>query len=220
MYSGGFGYFQLTLPAFQQKSSYFAMQNDDWLLVGLDTAYVDHDIDNAQVAWLRLVIDGARRTKRKKVVLFSHQQPFSRLDNQGPKLQTALRRMLDDREFTAWYWGHEHQCVIYDAHPRWGLHGRCLGNGGIPTIRKSEVKNAPVDPKHPGASGCSWHRFEPTSDAPGCIVLDGPNMDMKKSSDQQKFLAHGFMTIELKGDTLEEKVYLSDGTELYSNVIQ
>ena len=46
MYSGGFGYFKLILPAFEQDSSYFALQNEHWLLVGLDTAYVDHDMDN------------------------------------------------------------------------------------------------------------------------------------------------------------------------------
>ncbi len=52
MYSGGFGYFKLVLPKFGQDGSYFAVQNDDWLLVGLDTAYIDHDMDNAQVGWL------------------------------------------------------------------------------------------------------------------------------------------------------------------------
>ena len=89
MYSGGFGYFEQILPQFEQDSSYFALQNEHWLLVGLDTAYVDHDIDTTQVAWLNLVIEQAE--PGRKVVLFSHQQPFSRLSGQGPKLQNALR---------------------------------------------------------------------------------------------------------------------------------
>ena len=143
MYSGGFGYFKLILPAFKQESSYFALQNEHWLLVGLDTAYVDHDIDNQQVAWLNLILNQAGA---RKLVLFSHQQPFSRLDAQGPKLQKALKRLLDDRRITAWYWGHEHECVIYDPHPAWGLLGRCLGNGGIPSARKKDVRSAPADP--------------------------------------------------------------------------
>lgn len=54
MYSGGFGYFKQILPAFGQEGSYFALQNEHWVLVGLDTAYVDHDIDTTQVAWLNL----------------------------------------------------------------------------------------------------------------------------------------------------------------------
>lgn len=215
MYSGGFGYFKLILPAFKQESSYFALQNEKWLLVGLDAAYVDHDIDNTQVAWLNLIVNQAGS---RKLVLFSHQQPFSRLDNQGPKLQAALKRLLEDRRITAWYWGHEHECVIYDAHPKWGLLGRCLGNGGIPSARKDDVKNAPPDAK-PGAGGCTWRRLTATADSPSCIALDGKNADMKDDSDKEKFVPHGFMTLEFTGDKLVERVFLSDGTELLSNTI-
>ena len=68
MYSGGFGYFKLILPAFKQESSYFALQNEHWLLVGLDTAYVDHDIDNQQVAWLNLILNQAGPPKAGAVL--------------------------------------------------------------------------------------------------------------------------------------------------------
>ena len=73
-------------------------ENTHWLLVVLDTAYVDHDMDNEQVAWLNLVLKQSREANggsAKKLVLFSHQQLFSRLDNQGPKLQNALRHLLN-----------------------------------------------------------------------------------------------------------------------------
>ena len=220
MYSGGFGYFQLMLPALNQPCSYFALQNEEWVLVGLDTAYVEHDIDTTQVAWLNLILKNAAvASKKRKVVLFSHQQPFSRLDTQGPKLQNALAHLLQERLITAWYWGHEHQCVLYDEHPTWGLYGRCLGHGGIPEVRKPEVKNSPLDAKYAGGAGCTWRRLAPTNDAPGCIVLDGPNMDMKKPSDQQKFVPHGFMTLEFSGDRLIERVFHSNQTEIFSNTI-
>ena len=97
MYSGGFGYFKLALPAIGQKSSYLAFENKNWLFVVLDTAYVDHDMDNEQVAWLNLVLKQSREANggvAKKLVLFSHQQPYSRLDSQGPRLQNALRHLL------------------------------------------------------------------------------------------------------------------------------
>jgi hypothetical protein len=101
---------------------------------------------------------------QKKLVLFSHQQPYSRLDSQGPKLQAALKHLLDTRAITAWYWGHEHQCVIYDPHPTFGMIGRCLGNGGIPEPRlhflEGAVESALVQtygparwPGLPGSSG-------------------------------------------------------------------
>jgi len=217
MYSGGFGYFKHALPALGQTSSYFAFQNRNWLLVGLDTAYVDHDMDNEQVAWLNLVIDKANRATAgppKKLVLFSHQQPYSRLDNQGPKLQQALRHLLEARSITAWYWGHEHQCVLYDAHPRFGLLGRCLGNGGIPEPRKREVLEAPAEQT---IGAVSWKRLAATPDSPSCVALDGPNMDIK--GEEQKFVPHGFMTLEFNGRSMTERVFLSDGTELFKNTL-
>ena len=219
MYSGGFGYFQLILPAFKQAGSYFALQNEHWVLVGLDTAYIDHDMDTTQVAWLNVILKQAEVKKKRKVVLFSHQQPFSRLDAQGPKLQQALSHLLEDQVITAWYWGHEHQCILYDRHPTWGFFGRCLGHGGIPEARKDEVKQAPADAAHPGGAGCTWRRLEATAASPGCLALDGANSDMKKAFDRQKFAPHGFMTLEFKGESLTERVLTSDGVEIFSNTI-
>ena len=208
MYSGGYGYFELALPALGQKSSYFALENDAWLLVGLDTAYVDHDMDNQQVAWLNAVI---RQAHGKKVVLFSHQQLFSRLDDQGPKLHKALRHLLEARAVTAWYWGHEHQCVIYDAHSQYGLLGRCLGNGGIPEARKQAVKDAPA---HKTVGGVTWKRLDATADSPACLALDGPNPDIPDRP--ERFVPHGFMTLEFDGPSLTERVFLSNGQEILS----
>ena len=218
MYSGGEGYFTVALPALGQASSYFAFQNAHWLLVGLDTAYVDHDMDSAQVAWLNVVIAKAREANRgvpKKLVLFSHQQPFSRLADQGPKLQQALRHLLEAKAITAWYWGHEHQCVIYDPHPSFGLLGRCLGNGGIPEVRKKEVRAAPVER---AVGTVTWRRLSATKDSPSCLVLDGPNPAI--IGEEEKFVPHGYMTLSFSGPTVTERVYLADGTEVLQQTIQ
>lgn len=218
MYSGGFGYYKLALPAIGQKSSYLAFENSHWLLVVLDTAYVDHDMDNEQVAWLNLVTKQVRDANGgtpKRLVLFSHQQPFSRLDNQGPKLQKALRHLLESKMITAWYWGHEHQCVIYDPHPQYGLRGRCLGNGGIPEARKAEVRQAPTEK---AIGQFMWKRMAQSDDSPSCLVLDGPNPDVK--GQQERFVPHGYMTLELNGPALIERVLLADGTEVLQQQIQ
>ncbi len=74
MYSGGDAYFDRTLPAFDQKGSYFAYQNAHWTLVGLDVAYVDHAIDDEQVGWLLEVV---RNAGDRKIILFSHHQLYS-----------------------------------------------------------------------------------------------------------------------------------------------
>src|SRR5207247_823473 len=67
MYSGGYAYFDMTLPRFTQPSSYFAFCNDHWLLIGLDTGYVDHDLDDEQAAWVNYV---AGQSPTSRVVLF------------------------------------------------------------------------------------------------------------------------------------------------------
>jgi hypothetical protein len=211
MYSGGYGYFDLEFKAFDQESSYFAFQNSHWLLVCLDTAYVDHDIDNKQTGWLNAIIGQAGT---RKIVLFSHQQLFSRLDNQGPKLKRALAALLDSRLITAWYWGHEHQCVLYDPHPDYGLIARCLGNGGIPEPRNASVLSSPVERL---VGNLSWRRLSKTNDSPSCLVLDGPNKFIE--GEQDKFLPHGFMTLDFEGPLLTERAFLADGTELFENEI-
>ena len=59
MYSGGKGYFQAVAGFFQQPASCFALQNADWILVCLDTAYEDFDLDAKQVAWLKSIVNAA-----------------------------------------------------------------------------------------------------------------------------------------------------------------
>jgi hypothetical protein len=169
-------------------------------------------MDNEQVAWLKVVISQAQG---RKVVLFSHQQLFSRLDNQGPKLENALRPLLEAKAFTAWYWGHEHQCVLYDKHKAYGLVARCLGNGGIPEVRVPEVTAAPAEKSFDGE--VSWRRMRATTDSPACLVLDGPNEYIE--NEEEKFVPHGFMTLEFNGATLTERVFLANGREIFVNAL-
>jgi hypothetical protein len=209
MYSGGYGYFDRALKALQQPSSYFAFQNKHWLLIGLDTAYVDHDMDATQVGWLNTVISASGR---RNVVLFSHQQLFSRLSDQGPKLKKGLAALLNARIITAWYWGHEHECILYDRHSDYGLTARCLGNGGIPEPRLSDVKNAITEK---AVSELTWKRMSATSDSPSCLVLDGRNRFVE--SEEEKFGPHGFMSLDFNGALLTERVFHADGTPLFEN---
>ncbi len=207
MYSGGYAYFDTLLPEFCQPSSYFAFQNDHWIFVGLDTAHTEHDLDNEQVSWLMAVL---RKAGSRKIVLFSHHQPYSRLDKQGPKLQEALKDLLQMRAITAWYWGHEHNCVVYDRHPTFGLLGRCIGNGGVPSPRYSEVRNAL---QYLESAGVRWMRIEPNDNAPGCLVLDGPNPYVV--GEEERFGPHGYLTLEFDGERLTECIHLPDGIEIF-----
>jgi predicted phosphodiesterase len=211
MYSGGYAYFDDILPKFKQPSSYFAMQNAHWLLVGLDTAHTDHALDAQQAAWVKSVVQNAGP---RKVILFSHHQLFSRLASQGPALQTALANLLQQKKITAWYWGHEHECIIYDKHANFGFLGRCVGHGGIPEPRKSEVLEAPTDRS---LKGIAWKRLAKNSDAPSCLVLDGPNPLIE--GEERKFGPHGYVTLEFNGPSLVERVHLPDGTEIFNGSV-
>jgi hypothetical protein len=207
MYSGGHAYFEHTLPAFGQEASYFAMANARWLLIGLDSAYVDHALDAEQAGWVNRVV--AEHGGDRRVLLFSHHQLFSRLEHQGPKLEEALGGLLRSGRVAAWYWGHEHDCALYDAHPGYGLRARLLGNGGIPAFRKQAVRNAPS--VH-DAAGVSWRRLEATPASPAAEYLDGPNPYIKGK--EEKFVPHGYVTLELGAERLLERLHLPDGTEI------
>jgi hypothetical protein len=113
-----------------------------------------------------------------------------------------------------WYWGHEHNCIIYDKDARFGFFGRCIGHGGIPSPRKAEVINAPSDKN---LSGIQWKRLSKNANAPSCLVLDGRNPLVK--GEEEKFGPHGYLTLEFNGPQLTERVHLPDGTEIFKGVV-
>jgi hypothetical protein len=129
MYGGGYAYFDITLKTFKQDASYFCLENDKWRLIGLDTGYVEHDLTKDQFEWLSaLLSDGSG----KKTFLLSHHQPFSAYESSSgeERLQQWLGDFMTTGKITAWYWGHEHLCVVYKRYM--GIKGRCIGNGCFP----------------------------------------------------------------------------------------
>jgi calcineurin-like phosphoesterase family protein len=206
MYTGGQAYFGKVLKEFGQKASYAALQNHHWLLACLDTAYAEHDLANDQASWLTQLIAQAGN---RKVVLFSHHQPYSILDAQGPKLVEKLRPHLEARRIHAWYWGHEHRCVVYEAHPQWGLLGRCVGHSGFPEFRKKEWGDTPA--------GSAWLKLSATSGSPAAVVLDGGNQYVK--SHEKEYGPHGYVTLEFDNEKLTEFMHLPDGQVVKSQQI-
>jgi hypothetical protein len=209
MYSGGYGYFDLLLPRFGQKSSYFWMQNRHWALLFLDTAYKDNDIGRKQLKWIHKAV---KKAGDRKIVLFSHHPLFSNYKKPGKRLAAALAELLDARRITAWYWGHEHHCVVYDRHPEYGFLARCLGNGGMPAPRK-DIADYPVKRE---VEGLLWRRITSDLTPPG-LILDGPNVDIPEAPD--KYLPHAYATIDLDGERLSESIYSPRGKLLYSGEI-
>jgi hypothetical protein len=212
MYTGGDGYFNIMLPAFAQTSSCCAITNKHWLLLGLDSAYVDSALTTDQGPWATQLVTQASAAG-KKVVLFSHHQPFSMLDSQTPNLVSPLSSLLAGGMVHAWYWGHEHRCVVYDKHPTWNLFGRCIGHGGYPAFRDTDAitgwPDAPV--------GKPWRRFETKNLVPGGIMLDAPNPYIKGEED--KYGANGYVTLLFDGPNLTEEMRNPDGTVILTQKI-
>jgi predicted phosphodiesterase len=190
MYTGGKGYFDhiLTDARFEQPASYFAFVNDHWLFAGLDTAYAEHELHGDQAPWLNRLMD---KYPDRRVMLFSHHQPFSAFEGQGVKLVHKLANVLQSKRVAAWYWGHEHACVRYDIHNPWQMRGRCIGHGGFPYFRF--VNNPQND---------TWVDFAASRNVPGGSVLDGPNDFVPDTP--VDYGPNGFLTLAITGNTVNE----------------
>jgi len=136
MYTGGKAYFGTTLKRFGQPASYFSLGNKNVRFIGLDTGYVDHNLNKEQVDWL-----GAQlKTGPDKTILLSHHQMFSAFEGgdpvrdpesaSGAALERWLKPFLDAGKIYAWFWGHEHRCIVYDSFK--GIQARCVGHGCFP----------------------------------------------------------------------------------------
>ena len=213
MYSGGYSYFDLALPALEQSSSYFALQNSNWLLLGLDTAWVENELDTEQVAWIQWMVQQAGT---RKVILFSHHPLFSikkdPLKN-GQREDDGLRQLLDDGKIFAWYWGHEHHCIVYDSSPDYQFHARCIGHGGMPYKRK-DLKD--LD-KVREVGTARWRRLPADHRTPGGRALDGPNEFIVDHED--KYGPHGYVTLHLDGEILTEEFCSPRGEVLLTQAI-
>jgi hypothetical protein len=208
MYSGGFGYFGILLqdPRFKSQrspdgrpASFFRLRSPFWDFVGLDTAW-DTDVTSAgQVAVLqdpqgRYAADVAAGSSRK-LVLFSHHQLVSVYDkgDLGSTLPAGLAPVLDRNRVTAWWWGHEHRAITYEAAD--GVrYPRCLGNGGVPILPDAA-------PPAGSAPSITWRSMR-------TVAEDG-----------QVRARFGFAVLDLQPDRIEVAYVDDDGYTAHAETI-
>lgn len=139
MYSGGHAYFARALrdPRFNRQGgcSYFALENDHWQILGLDSAYEDEGLHGDQAKWARDRIE--QRPPGSGTILLSHHQPFSAHSSGviNKVLRNKIGPVLETKRVDAWFWGHEHRCIVYG--PEQVGHATlpfssCIGHGGVP----------------------------------------------------------------------------------------
>ena len=131
MYSGGHGYFGHLLadPRFagQEASSFFSLYNEDWEVLGLDTGWDDGSLAEPQPAW----VEQRKAASGRKLLLLSHHQLFSAYQRTTPRVGEGLAGALASGRVRAWFWGHEHRCMLFRPHQ--GVNAaRCIGHGGVP----------------------------------------------------------------------------------------
>jgi hypothetical protein len=200
MYSGGFGYFGTLLSDARfshqrspdgKPTSFFRLRSPAWDFIGIDTSW-DTDVTSAgQIGVLqdpqdRYVAAVAAQSPRK-LVLFSHHQLVSVYDRAdlGSTLPAKLAPVLTGNRVTAWWWGHEHRAITYEAAA--GVrYPRCLGNGGVPVL---------PDPAPPAGSkpAITWHSTRSVRE------------------DGQERTRFGFAVLDLHPDRIEVAYMDDDG---------
>jgi predicted phosphodiesterase len=181
LYRGGHAYYGTALadPRFakQKHKSVFALRNEYWQFLGLDTAYQDKQISKEQAAWIEGQFDPAHELR---TTMLSHHPLWSAYDEHtGEQLRKDLGHLLERGRIDAWFWGHEHRCLVYE--PRDGVQfTSCVGHGGIPSYLKAE-EGEPLRRglrhdyrKRHGNGFEPWNTF-------GFVVIDlaGPHMRVR-----------------------------------------
>jgi hypothetical protein len=219
MYCGGKGYFEVLLKSSkfgaQQNLSYFALTNENWLIIGLDTAFFafrksllyeqgwladpqDED-GTTQLEWMDEVL---RQNPDKRVILLTHHDgfdvdPLSGAVSFKPLYQVVTQHLMGVRDFF-WYWGHVHTAIAYQQialSRNSTFSARCVGHGAIP------YEPFPKDLKRLGSRDVK--------------VLWAETRAANSAKPPRAF--NGFLLLTLRGADLMEEFYDELGNQCWSN---
>jgi Calcineurin-like phosphoesterase len=223
MYCGGDGYFNVLLndPKFkaQRGLSYFALVNDDWLIVGLDTAYFAYyqsllyeqgslfepdpgkeRYGMVQIQWLQGVL---RANEKKRVIILSHHDgfdihPVTAKVTRKPLYQQVTGQLVNINDWW-WYWGHVHAVLVYQRiflGKNAGMTARCAGHGAIPYLP------VPRD-------------LSRLSD--GTVTVEWAETDLAAHGGDARRAPNGYLLLTLKGAELHEELCDEGGRLRWSN---
>lgn len=173
----GVGFFGLVLTYCQdQEASYFSLENKHWKLIGLDTAYLEYDLEPRQVPWLEARLDDGEARN----ILLTHHQMFSAVDPRPAKddanLKNTMKRFVDTGRIFGWCWGHEHWMLSYARDHNVPYLARAIGHGGKRILNVADKHNHKAPPvkqywrqDHPTIPGRSLNGFM-------VMKFDGPDI--------------------------------------------
>lgn len=199
MYSGGGPYFKaINNPPFgiQKGCSYFALENTNWVIVGLDSAYYSDPEQLYQngalfpaagpkVQWDFL---RAQVAKGKKVIVLTHHNGLAQDGSSRAELwEQVMSAFPADTGPNYWYWGHIHCGAWYQPQKNGTAEVlcRCCGHGGLPSGEASEME---------GNTNVVWYEKRPAHD---------PDIPQR--------VVNGFAMLYLHGPQIDEIFYDENG---------
>jgi len=189
MYPGGDAYFEKTLAsslfALQQQHSFFALENRNWVIVGLDSAYYSDEeqlylngsLYFANGPRIQIQFLQAQAAKGKKMILLTHHNGLTQDGSATTTLWSQVMSALPAGSAPAyWYWGHVHAGMVYQTTALTGnVLCRCSGHAALPWGLASDLANPNV----------AWYEKRPANDPAvpervlngfTVLYLDGPNV--------------------------------------------
>ncbi len=110
-----------------------------------------------------------------KTVLLTHHQLFSKYQPGSKAMVDKLAPVIADKPLDAWFWGHEHRCIVYKD-PQQVRLASVVGHGGIPEYLHEEV-TPPFDRQVYEYRKVHSTDWQPWITFGFCVVdLDGPKM--------------------------------------------
>ena len=210
MYAGGRGYFDFALAdrkfALQNGLSYFVLQNRNWMIIGLDTAYFAGDSalyqdgylssgatnGTVQIDWLGEMIRLAAHSDMNVIILTHHDgfdvDPYANTVT-FKNLFTVMTSELQSVKRWWWYWGHVHAGITYKSITKNNstLYPRCIGHGGIPW--------------EPFPDLASVHLNEPQ------VKVEWAEVNTVTDSTGHSRALNGYLMVTLDGANISETLY-------------
>lgn len=213
MYGGMNGYYEAldsgNFPG-QQGIGYFAVESDDWVLLGLDSAYDATYKNTKSILYMEGAIREAAQLEfiagyandARPLILFTHHVCVNFDGDQATGLWNDVTGALG-RSPEFWYFGHTHTGVAYSEQSYPGQQGcvaRCLGHAAIPYGKAHGLfeKNGKLKPV------ADWVAHEPLSAA-------FPNT----TPAQANRVLNGFATLDLTATGLTETMYSQTGQVVF-----
>lgn len=192
MYSGAKPYFDAIQGApfgMQNGCSYFVVENSNWVIVGLDSAYFS--------AWEQLYMNGSlgpaggtqviflqqQVAKGKKVIVLTHHNGLTDDGSANNGLwDEVMSAFAPNAGPEYWYYGHEHVGAVYTPFGA-NVLCRCCGHGALPWGEASALANNPR---------VVWH-------------------EINKPSPNDIRVFNGFAVLRLDGPNIQETFYDENG---------